>query len=185
MAAATTTLVTATTTTATTTTTTTFNNKRMGSLLEERLAPGSGTLCNDSNGLCLGYRGTIDASQSGIYTSLTKLAGLLDGRKYGTSNNHGSKGNEGGEAAVVASPVVSIQTDKATILMKEYGGGRTVVFRIPNNVVDNGETNMKSVVGESHESESYIVDDDNADVNEGGREFGFGSGEADNSKVGS
>lgn len=168
----------ATTITPATATTTSTNNNRMGSLLEERLAPGSGTLCNDSNGRCLGYRGTIDASQSGIYTSLAKLASLLDGRKYGTSKNHGSKGNEGGVEAVVASPIVSIQTDKATILLKEYGGGRTVAFRVPNGV----ENVQKS---ESHESESYIVDDDNADANEGGREFGVGSGEAHGNNAGS
>jgi hypothetical protein len=163
-----------------------MNNSKMSGLLVERLAPGSGTLCNDSNGLCLGHRGAIDASQSGIYTSITKLASLLDGSMDGTSNNLGggtgnvsAKGDEGGEEAAVASPIVSIQTDKATILLKEYGGGRTVAFRVPN-VAGVAETNTNSDMGELQAEESNDNGDDYAADNEGEREVG--SGDADNNK---
>ena len=54
----------------------------------------------------------------------------------------GEKGNK--EERVAAAPIVSIQTDKATILLKEYyGGSRTVAFRVPN--VDGEEENKKTV----------------------------------------
>lgn len=163
-----------------------MNNSKMGGLLAERLAPGSGTLCNDANGLCLGHRGTIDASHSGIYTSITKLASLLDGSMDGTSNNLGggtgsvsANGNEGGEEAVVASPIVSIQTDKATILLKEYGGGRTVAFRVPN-VAEVAEKNSNSDMGGNQAEESNDNSNEYAEENEGEREVV--SGDVDNNK---
>jgi hypothetical protein len=160
----------------TVTATTMNNNKIMGGLLAERLAPGSGILCNDANGLCLGHQGTIDASQSGIYTTLAKLASLLDGNMDGTSNNMGGndgmKGNKGEENHVVSAPIVSIQTDKATILLKEYGGGRTVAFRVPN-VMEVAAQNGNSDVGECQKVEFT----DDGEKNEGDRDVG--SGEAD------
>ena len=155
-------------------------------LLAERLAPGSGILCNDANGLCLGYRGTIDASQSGTYTSLTKLASLLDGSMMdGTAHNsggdNGAKGSEGEEesgAAASAAPIVSIQTDKATILLKEYGGGRTVAVRVPNIVEVAEKNGTSSILGEIQEGEPSKYDDNKADENMG--EYEVGSGDAEN-----
>jgi hypothetical protein len=153
-------------------------------LLAERIAPGSGILCNDANGLCLGYRGTIDASQSGTYTTLTKLASLLEGSMDGTAHNsggdNGAKGSEGEgqSAAAAAAPIVSIQTDKATILLKEYGGGRTVAVRVPNIVVVAEKNGTSSVLGETQEGEPSKYDDNQADENMG--ECEVGSGDAEN-----
>ncbi|KAL7465423.1 hypothetical protein ACHAXS_005744 [Conticribra weissflogii] len=95
----------------------------MDGILAERMATGGGALCNDQNGLCLGVRGNIDASKSGVYTSIAKLAMLLD---------NGSKNNSN------EVPLVSIQTDQAAFLVKEYGG-RTVVFRVPASEEGNGD----------------------------------------------
>lgn len=73
-----------------------------------------GAICNDRNGLCLGCRGAMDASKSGIYTSLIKLAAQLD------------PGSE--------PPLITIETDKAALLVKEYDG-HAVALRVP--VTDN------------------------------------------------
>ncbi len=94
--------------------------KGMSGLLAERMAEGGGVLCNDQNGLCLGFRGDIDASRSGIYTSIAKLASQLDS----TVDGSGVRNN------LQDVPLVSIQTEKSALLVKEYGG-RTVVFRVP------------------------------------------------------
>ncbi|KAL3768089.1 hypothetical protein ACHAW5_009146 [Stephanodiscus triporus] len=101
--------------------------KGMSGLLAERMAEGGGVLCNDQNGLCLGFRGDIDASRSGIYTSIAKLASQLD------STVDGSGGGNNPQDV----PLVSIQTEKSALLVKEYGG-RTVVFRVPNTSVAAG-----------------------------------------------
>mmetsp|Transcript_14109 Transcript_14109/g.29669 ORF Transcript_14109/g.29669 Transcript_14109/m.29669 type:complete len:130 (-) Transcript_14109:212-601(-) len=95
----------------------------MDGILAERMATGGGALCNDQNGLCLGVRGNIDASKSGVYTSIAKLAMLLDNGSQDDSNEV---------------PLVSIQTDQAAFLVKEYGG-RTVVFRVPASEGGNGD----------------------------------------------
>ena len=97
--------------------------KGMSGLLAERMAEGGGALCNDQNGLCLGYQGDINATNSGVYTSIAKLASQLDSTVDGSGNNANNQ-----QQAV---PLVTIQTDKAALLVKEYGG-RTVVFRVPS-----------------------------------------------------
>ena len=97
--------------------------KGMSGLLAERMAEGGGALCNDQNGLCLGYQGDINATNSGVYTSIAKLASQLDSTVDGSGNNTNNQ-----QQAV---PLVTIQTDKAALLVKEYGG-RTVVFRVPS-----------------------------------------------------
>ena len=89
----------------------------MSRLLADRMAEGGGVLCNDQNGLCLGFRGDIDASRSGIYTSIAKLASQLD------STVDGSGGGDNSHDV----PLISIQTEKSTLLVKEYGE-RTVVY---------------------------------------------------------
>lgn len=94
------------------------DTKGMNGLLAERMAEGGGALCNDKNGQCLGSRGNIDASQSGVYTAIAKLASQLDSTVDGSGNNQQEV------------PLVSIQTENAALLVKEYGG-RTVVFRVP------------------------------------------------------
>ena len=96
------------------------DTKGMSGLLAERMAEGGGALCNDENGLCLGVRGDIDASKSGVYTAIAKLASQLDSTVSGSGSS-----SEQQEV-----PLVTIQTEKAALLVKEYGG-RTVVFRVP------------------------------------------------------
>lgn len=106
-------------------------------LLAERMAEGGGALCNDKNGLCLGYEGSIEASKSGIYTSIARIASLLDNTIDGSSASSSAKSNgnnmkkENNEV-----PLISIQTEQATLLVKEYGG-RTIVFRVPAKVDEN------------------------------------------------
>eukprot|EP00580_Thalassiosira_gravida_P008511 CAMPEP_0201643460 /NCGR_PEP_ID=MMETSP0493-20130528/28239_1 /ASSEMBLY_ACC=CAM_ASM_000838 /TAXON_ID=420259 /ORGANISM="Thalassiosira gravida, Strain GMp14c1" /LENGTH=180 /DNA_ID=CAMNT_0048117883 /DNA_START=28 /DNA_END=570 /DNA_ORIENTATION=- len=103
----------------------------MNGLLAERMAEGGGALCNDRNGQCLGSRGNIDASQAGIYTSIAKLASMLD-----------SGSNVGSDQQQLEVPLVTIQTEKAALLVKEYGG-RTVVFRVPaESAINNNETTV-------------------------------------------
>ena len=80
---------------------------------------GGGALCNDPAGLNLHSRGNIDASKAGSYTSLARLATQLDG---------------GGG---VEAPVISIETDKAAIIVKEYAG-HCVVLRVPTTKVEEG-----------------------------------------------
>lgn len=69
-----------------------------------------GAICNDQNGLCLACRGAMDASKSGVFTSLVKLAAKLD------------PGSE--------PPLITIETDKAALLVKEYDG-HAVALRTP------------------------------------------------------
>eukprot|EP00591_Stephanopyxis_turris_P003837 CAMPEP_0195529748 /NCGR_PEP_ID=MMETSP0794_2-20130614/32387_1 /TAXON_ID=515487 /ORGANISM="Stephanopyxis turris, Strain CCMP 815" /LENGTH=130 /DNA_ID=CAMNT_0040661103 /DNA_START=20 /DNA_END=412 /DNA_ORIENTATION=+ len=88
---------------------------------------GGGALCIDSSGLCLGSKGIIDTSRSGVYNTIAKLASQL---------NNGSDGG-GGEM-----PLVSIETNMACLLVKEYDG-HTVVMRVPvvesaNNIEKDG-----------------------------------------------
>ena len=78
---------------------------------------GGGALCNDPAGLNLHLRGNIDASKAGAYTSLARLATQLDG---------------GGG---VEAPVISIETDKAATIVKEYAG-HCVVLRVPTSKAD-------------------------------------------------
>mmetsp|Transcript_34796 Transcript_34796/g.53364 ORF Transcript_34796/g.53364 Transcript_34796/m.53364 type:complete len:111 (+) Transcript_34796:130-462(+) len=70
-----------------------------------------GALCNDSNGLCVGAKGEIDDKDSGIYTSIVRMAAQLEPDDV---------------------PVVAMETDEAHILVKEFDG-HTVVLRIPLN----------------------------------------------------
>lgn len=75
----------------------------MSGLLAERMAEGGGALCNDRNGRCLGFRGNIDASRSGAYTAIAKLASQLDSTVDGSGGSR-----DRGDV-----PLVSIQTEKA------------------------------------------------------------------------
>mmetsp|Transcript_54468 Transcript_54468/g.162771 ORF Transcript_54468/g.162771 Transcript_54468/m.162771 type:complete len:111 (-) Transcript_54468:163-495(-) len=83
--------------------------------------PSSGVLCNDPSGLCLGFRGSVDSSESGTYTSIARLAAQLDGSNGG-----------------VDVPLVSVETDKAATLIKEYDG-HAVVLRTPVTVKERKE----------------------------------------------
>jgi len=80
---------------------------------ETQGAAKSGALCNDPSGLCLGSRGAIDSSKSGIYTSLVRLAAQID---------HGGDTND--------VPLITIETQDSAVLVKEYDG-HTVALRVP------------------------------------------------------
>jgi hypothetical protein len=93
-----------------------------------------GILCNDAQGLCLGARGTIDTSQSGIYTTLARLAVRLDGqcadkgqRPTDDTSTEAPRGEEGIRATA---PLITIETDRSTLLVKQLEG-KAVVFRVP------------------------------------------------------
>ena len=109
----------------------TNNTQGLTGLLAERMAEGGGALINDQNGLCLGSQGDISTNNSGVYTSIAKLANMLDNTVDGSS---GSSSNP--QQAEV--PIVSIQTEKAALIVKEYGG-RTVVFRVPTETENKSE----------------------------------------------
>ena len=63
-----------------------------------------------------------------MFCAIAKLASQLDG---------GSEGNSNGSDGDV--PSVTIQTENSAMIIKEYHGGRTVVFRVP---VDNDGGNI-------------------------------------------
>lgn len=79
-----------------------------------------GALCNDPNGMCLGSRGDIDDSKSGVYTSLVKLASQL---------------RPGSEP-----PLITIEYEKAALMVKEYDG-HAVALRVPVTEGANGTGN--------------------------------------------
>ena len=81
------------------------NTQGLTGLLAERMAEGGGALINDQNGLCLGSQGDISTNNSGVYTSIAKLANMLDNTVDGSS---GSSSNQ--QQAEV--PLVSIQTEQ-------------------------------------------------------------------------
>ena len=88
--------------------------KVMEALLSD--SSSGGVLCNDPSGLCVNSKGRIDYSQSGIYTNLTQLASRLE---------------ESYSQGIKVSPLITLETDRATLLVKEYDG-HAVVLRVPN-----------------------------------------------------
>lgn len=79
--------------------------------------PGAGILCNDPMGLCIAAEGAAatsdEASNAGVFTSMVRLASQLQGAA---------------ESSV--SPLITIETDEASILVKTYDG-HTVALRVP------------------------------------------------------
>jgi len=108
------------------------NNQGLTGLLAERMAEGGGALINDQNGLCLGSQGDISTTNSGVYTSIAKLANMLDNTIDGSSESSSNSQQQ------TENPLVSIQTEKAALLVKDYGG-RTVVFRVPTEAENKSE----------------------------------------------
>ena len=76
---------------------------------------GTGLLCTDSSGLWLNSEGVLahNADEaSGIFTNLTRLASQL----------------KAGGGAV---PLITIETDESSTLVKAYDGGHTVALTVP------------------------------------------------------
>lgn len=86
------------------------NGGLVQSLLSEKSKGIGGAICNDRNGSCLAAKGAVAASTSGVFTSLTKLASQI---------------NPGSDP-----PLITIETDKAALLVKEYDG-HAVALRVP------------------------------------------------------
>jgi hypothetical protein len=103
---------------------------------EQRAGVG-GILVNDLNGLCLVSKGSMsstaakssktsgrvsgDGNNSGIYTSLTRLASNLTPYKMAIMNNENP-----------SSPLITIEMDgPASTIIKEYDG-HTVAMKVPN-----------------------------------------------------
>jgi len=82
-----------------------------------------GILVNDLNGLCLLCKGDMaDTNNSGVYTSLTRLASAL------TPYQMSSMGNDNPPSP----PLITIELEgAASILIKEYDG-HTVAMKVPN-----------------------------------------------------
>lgn len=72
-----------------------------------------GILCNDTSGLCLSSDGAIESANSGVYTNLVRLAAQL----------------QQGEATDAA-PLITIETDSAAVIVKEYHG-HAVALKVP------------------------------------------------------
>ena len=89
-----------------------------------------GFLCNDSAGLCLLSKGNMgcDNYESGVYTSLVRLASQLSPTAVASSSSSSSS---------EANPLVTIETETKSILIKEYDGN-TVALTVPNT---NNDTN--------------------------------------------
>jgi Ragulator complex protein LAMTOR5 len=83
-----------------------------------------GILCNDSSGLCLASRGTMmgETGNSGVYTSLVRLASQL--HQQGDSNGD-------------ATPLITIETEKSAVLVKEYDG-HVIAVRVPSVATPEG-----------------------------------------------
>lgn len=69
-----------------------------------------GVACNDMNGLCLGAKGEVNRAKSGFLTSIVRRASQLDGNS-------------------LDSPMVVIESESSTILVKEYDGLTVAVVR--------------------------------------------------------
>ena len=92
-----------------------------------------GILCNDPSGLNLAFSGGItrtETAKAGIYTNLARLASQL------------SHHNED------AAPLITLETETAAWLVKEYDGGHAVVLLVPSQ--STSEANGTSAAAEDN-----------------------------------
>ena len=131
------------------------DTRGMNGLLANRMAEGGGgMLCNDENGLCLGSRGNMDTSKAGIYTSIAKLASLLDS----TVDGLGGVAVAGGGLSEEV-PIVTIHTEKSEFIVKEYSG-RTVVFRVPAiKDTGGGDDTAEEIMGGEADEDGTVNDE--------------------------
>lgn len=95
-----------------------------------------GILCNDPNGLCLATAGEpIDDhngnnnKNSGVYTSLVRLANQLEEASVTTSHNNAMTSS--------LTPLITIETESFNILVKEYYNGNTLAMKVPTHRTNN------------------------------------------------
>jgi len=89
---------------------------------------GTGILCTDASGLCLAAEGvsTGNADQAaGVYSNMVRLASQLQG------------GN----------PLITIETDEGSTLIKSYDGGNTVALTVPNATAAASSTSRQDSSG--------------------------------------
>lgn len=75
-----------------------------------------GILVNDPTGLCIASKGDIDTENSGIYTSLVRLAAQLPEVKNSIDSR--------------VSPLITIEFGSHAMIVKEYDG-HVVALRVP------------------------------------------------------
>jgi Ragulator complex protein LAMTOR5 len=86
---------------------------------------GTGIIANDRMGFCIGSEGSVlDETKSGVFTSMLRLASLL--------RPNGGEERETSAATTTSppSPLIVIETDQATVLVKAYDGN-TVAMKVP------------------------------------------------------
>ena len=99
------------------------------SLFSGERADVGGIMCNDPNGLCLVSKGKMDGDKdSGVYTSLARLASQLSPQQHATINNESPP-----------APLITIETDTTSILVKEYDG-HTVAMKVPYSTKTSDES---------------------------------------------
>mmetsp|Transcript_1425 Transcript_1425/g.2468 ORF Transcript_1425/g.2468 Transcript_1425/m.2468 type:complete len:127 (+) Transcript_1425:3-383(+) len=92
-----------------------------------------GIVANDMNGLCLISKGNMttpssDSNDTGVYTSLTRLASALTPSQTASMNNEN-----------VSSPLITIEMEgPSSLLIKEYDG-HTVAIKVPNTTKTNAQ----------------------------------------------
>lgn len=79
-------------------------------------------MCCDQNGLCLKKKGNIDASHSGTYTAVMRLASQLDGFPSSTTASR-------------TGLTVSLDTDNSATIIKQFDG-HTVVMKAPKSIIN-------------------------------------------------
>ena len=107
---------------------------------------GFGILCNDPSGLCLSATGNFipqnnsrlasmdDTINSGVYTSLTKLAQQL---QPGSGDN--------------VAPLITIETEESNLLVKEYDG-HAIAMKVPAAIATSSSTNGGGTGGDPSNS---------------------------------
>jgi hypothetical protein len=86
-----------------------------------------GIIANDVNGLCLVAKGNnfTDSNDTGVYTSLTRLASQLTPYQQAATNDNAAVTN-------LSAPLITIEMEgPASLLIKDYDG-HTVAIKVPN-----------------------------------------------------
>eukprot|EP01083_Nonionella_stella_P074036 200612_1 len=111
-------------------------------------------MCCDQNGLCLKKKGNIDASHSGTYTAVMRLAAQLDG--FPSSPTSSTRGL-----------TVSIDTDSSSTIIKQFDG-HTVVMKAPKSIIDQSiQGSGKDVGAEENLSDPTSIESSGQDDGQG------------------
>ena len=145
-------------------------------------------ICCDPNGQSIGIKGNnINANQSGIYTTIMRLASQLDAfhsssvsvsssktmttatqsisqQSSTSSSNNSNNDNDNSNNNNTKSmrPIISIETEQSVTFLKAYGD-HTVVMKVPTTNSKNDNDNIMIDTNESYESQKH---DDEQNMNE-------------------